>query len=745
MTSLDDDGDDDEDACVAHDGDDGGDDDDDDDDDNVTTTTSKRKTTTSKQLGDWLLAYNGGVIQSAGKTAGGNTAWRCTRCCSSTEKYNISGAFRKCLAHVAGGEWAKQLSVSRCQRPRGEDRERARKELEEDRDTKTEAKRRRSHHVQQGTAVGAPMTEGLSAPTAEGLGSHSVLPAYHEPSTMPPPPPQKRLTQKTLDKLVEKETHLKIVKGLLSAGVPLAALRNRHFREAYSAAARAGAAYEPPSNETARRLRGKVRSYVKERSQTVTSEVGDFGCTVIDDGWRDNASNNILNGGAVYNRGVLFVRSRCIDGLTTKDAIAMANAIEELIEKVGPANVVQVITDNASVMKKARKLIQKEYPHVSTSGCAAHAIDLFLEDLGKEESVKPTLDKARAIVNFVTNHGAANHAMQVHAVRRGETNGRRHVRKDRPKVSLRLVKHGETRFGTMLMLSERLLAMKVPIQDAFDDTAYLAKAMKADWKALHQEIWAIVRSAAFWEELQKIVDMLMPAFLLLRMMDGDTACTGKVYFHVWRFGEQLKKAKDGERLYAMWLERWTLLHSPLHDAGFCLDPEYNDASYGQEENEEVMAGFLLAAERILGNEDAAKALEEFATYRSKRGYFANKLVQAAAKTMPAHLWWKMHGASTPMLRKLAMRVLAQPASSSGCERFNSAGSHIMSVKQASMLTQNMETHLYVYHNLRVLDNIEQYDYVEQFYEWDESDSSDDEEVQVVEAPKGKGKEKSATQ
>ena len=56
-----------------------------------------------------------------------------------------------------------------------------------------------------------------------------------------------------------------------------------------------------------------------------------------------------------------------------------------------------------------------------------------------------------------------------------------------------------------------------------------------------------------------------------------------------------------------------------------------------------------------------------------------------------------------------------------------------------MLTQNMETHLYVYHNLRVLDNIEQY------YEWDESDSSDDEEVQVVEAPKGKGKEKSTTQ
>ena len=59
--------------------------------------------------------------------------------------------------------------------------------------------------------------------------------------------------------------------------------------------------------------------------------------------------------------------------------------------------------------------------------------------------------------------------------------------------------------------------------------------------------------------------------------------------------------------------------------------------------------------------------------------------------------------------------------------FTQAG-HIMNIKQSAMLTRNMEDHLYVYHNLRILDNIELYDKLDEFYEWDADDEgSDDEE------------------
>jgi hypothetical protein len=43
-----------------------------------------------------------------------------------------------------------------------------------------------------------------------------------------------------------------------------------------------------------------------------------------------------------------------------------------LIE-VGPENVVQVCTDNASVMRKVVSIIQQQWPHLYFQGCMAHA------------------------------------------------------------------------------------------------------------------------------------------------------------------------------------------------------------------------------------------------------------------------------------------------------------------------------------------------------------------------------------
>ena len=144
---------------------------------------------------------------------------------------------------------------------------------------------------------------------------------------------------------------------------------------------------------------------------------------------------------------------------------------------------------------------------------------------------------------------------------------------------------------------------------------------------------------------------------------------------------------------------------------------------------DVMAEFLSVAVKILGADDAKEALKEWSTiYRPKRKQFANDFVMDLASEMAPHLWWEAWGNDCPKLRILAMKVLAQVASSSACERFNSEAGHIMNIKQSAMLTRNMEDHLYVYHNLRILDNIELYDKLDEFYEWDADDEgSDDEE------------------
>nr|VDD32659.1 unnamed protein product [Brassica oleracea] len=66
-----------------------------------------------------------------------------------------------------------------------------------------------------------------------------------------------------------------------------------------------------------------------------------------------------------------------------KDATMLFKLLDEMVEEVGEKNVIQVVTDNASNYVKAGKLLEAKCPHLFWTPCAAHCIDLMLEDIGK--------------------------------------------------------------------------------------------------------------------------------------------------------------------------------------------------------------------------------------------------------------------------------------------------------------------------------------------------------------------------
>lgn len=106
-------------------------------------------------------------------------------------------------------------------------------------------------------------------------------------------------------------------------------------------------------------------------------------------------------------------------------------------------------------------------------------------------------------------------------------------------------------------------------------------------------------------------------------------------------------------------KRWEMLHTPLHAAGYILDPEYHGE--GQEQNEEVMRGFHITLGRLLGGreEDMAKATAEYEMYRSRSGLFSLHGAWVCARSMAAYAWWIQFGSSTPMLQRVAVKILAQ--------------------------------------------------------------------------------------
>ena len=64
-------------------------------------------------------------------------------------------------------------------------------------------------------------------------------------------------------------------------------------------------------------------------------------------------------------------------------------------------------------------------------------------------------------------------------------------------------------------------------------------------------------------------------------------------------------------------------------------------------------------------------------------------------------WWRMFGGDAPNLQKLAIKLLSQIASSSGCECNWSVFERIHTKKRNRLEHQRLNDLVYIYYNLRL--------------------------------------------
>ena len=114
--------------------------------------------------------------------------------------------------------------------------------------------------------------------------------------------------------------------------------------------------------------------------------------------------------------------------------------ISQVIDFVGPENVVQVVTDNASNYVAAGRDLCDKYPKIYWTPCAAHCIDLMFEDFSKLIfDVKDVVNDARIITRFVYNHLAVLQLLKKF------NNGRE------------IIRPGATRFATNFLTLQSIL------------------------------------------------------------------------------------------------------------------------------------------------------------------------------------------------------------------------------------------------------------------------------------------------
>jgi Protein of unknown function (DUF 659) len=86
----------------------------------------------------------------------------------------------------------------------------------------------------------------------------------------------------------------------------------------------------------------------------------------------------------------------------------LAGKIIEVIEDVGSTKFAGVVSDNASVMVLAKKLVNDQYGFIMPIRCIAHHINLLTNDICKLEFAQSILKKCTKLVHFFKASHRAN-------------------------------------------------------------------------------------------------------------------------------------------------------------------------------------------------------------------------------------------------------------------------------------------------------------------------------------------------
>ena len=336
----------------------------------------------------------------------------------------------------------------------------------------------------------------------------------------------------------------------------------------------------------------------------------------MSDGWSDGKNRNIINFLVSCPQGTMFLRS--VDASDrVKDATLLFELLDEVVMQVGVENVVQVVTDNASNYVLAGKMLEEKHKTIFWTPCAAHCIDLMLEDIGKQSWIKNNIEYAKNITKYIYNHS------WVLSLMRKNTNNRE------------LLRPAVTRFATHFLTLQSMVSQAQNLQKMFasDEWNTSQWARRQDGKDTKRR----VNDPTFWRKAAEIVKIAEPLVKVLRLVDGEKLAMGYIYEAMDQAKEQIRAAyKDRVTKYGPIWEiidrRWnTQLHRPIHAAGYFLNPRYHyKVRLGEDLTGEVKDGLYECLERMVPSESEQLEIHrQISSFTRATGTFGKNLAKIA--------------------------------------------------------------------------------------------------------------------
>ncbi|XP_016192714.1 uncharacterized protein LOC107633623 [Arachis ipaensis] len=174
---------------------------------------------------------------------------------------------------------------------------------------------------------------------------------------------------------------------------------------------------------------------------------------------------------------------------------------DEVIEWIGPDNIVHVVTDNAADYVAAGRLINKKFENIHWSPCVAYCLNLILKDISSMPHISNLARRASKITVFVYNHTVFLSWL------RQRTDWRE------------IVRPGATRFATVFITLMSIFKRKSDLQLLVVDTHFTRH--KLGMSANGITVSAIILDNKFWNDCFTACQIVSPLIKLLRLVDAD--------------------------------------------------------------------------------------------------------------------------------------------------------------------------------------------------------------------------------
>ncbi|CAA0811945.1 hAT transposon superfamily protein [Striga hermonthica] len=319
---------------------------------------------------------------------------------------------------------------------------------------------------------------------------------------------------------------------------------------------------KPPSSYEMREpLLKKAVERTKLKVKPHEDEWKKRGCSIMTNAWSDRKRRSIMNLCVNSKIGTIFLSSKESSDISHTSEMIF-EYVDQCIEQVGPENVVQVVTDNASNNMGAAKLLRIKRPTIFWTSCAAHTLNLILEGIAKLPRFTKTIEQEKALTIFIYAHHKTLSMMRSYTKRRD------------------IVRPGVTRFASSFLSLQSLMEKKAQLRAMFTssewDECKWSKTVKG------KESYNTVMSISFWNGVTSFLTIFAPLVKVLRIADADKKPSmGFLYGELMHAKEDIKSVLNNlAKNYDPILEiidttMMGRLDTPLHLMAYLLNPYYH--------------------------------------------------------------------------------------------------------------------------------------------------------------------------